>query len=226
MAALALCEYGVCGLADELVAISSNTCRYIPMVKRVIPCGVDLAAFSPTEARSRVPTLFFVGTMHGRKRGRMLLDLFRRQIRPNVPGAEFWAVCEEPVEGDGVRWFGRIPLETLADLYRRAWVFCLPSTYEGFGVPYIEAMASGTPVVASPNVGAREVTQEGRCGLIAPDRHLAETLIRALTDAPLRERLREAGLKRAQDFSWERVCAQYEALYEGGSRAPKEVAAA
>ena len=219
MAALALCEYSAAALADELVTVSANTRHYLPFVKRVIPCGVDLKAFSPGGEKSDVPSLLFVGTMHGRKRGAMLLDLFQREVRPQVPNAEFWAVCENPVEGPGVRWFGRVPPDTLHDLYRRAWTFCLPSTYEGFGVPYIEAMASGTPVIASPNVGAREVTQEGRSGLVIRDEDLGAALVRVLTDDALRERLRAAGLARAQDFGWDTVCAQYEALYAGPTAA-------
>ena len=189
------------------------------MVRRVIPNGVDMGAFSPGE-RSAAPSLLFVGTMAGRKRGAMLLEMFREKIRPQVAGAEFWAVCEERVEGEGVRWFGRVSNEKLAELYGQAWAFCLPSTYEGFGVPYIEAMASGAAVVASPNPGAREVTREGECGLLAEDGDLAETLVRVLTDAGLRERLSEAGLKRARDFSWERVCEEYEALYAGVETEP------
>jgi phosphatidylinositol alpha-mannosyltransferase len=212
MAAMALCEFGSVFLADELVAVSSNTKRYIPGIRHVIPNGVDLTAFAPGE-KSSVPSLLFVGTMHGRKRGAMLLDLFQREIKPRVGDAEFWAVCEEKVEGPGVRWFGRVSNEKLAELYSQAWTFCLPSTYEGFGVPYIEAMASGTAVVATGNPGAREVTQEGKSGLICEDRDLARSISLLLTDAAHRERLAAAGLERARDFSWTRVCAEYEALY-------------
>ena len=219
MAAMALCEYGSCLLADELVGVSQNTRRYIPAIRTVIPNGVDLSAFHPTDDKSGAPSLLFVGTMHGRKRGAMLLDIFRREIQPRVPGAEFWAVCENPIEGEGIRWFGRVPAEQLCELYRRAWVFCLPSSYEGFGVPYIEAMASGTPVVASHNVGAIEITDDGHFGLLANDEELGESLIHVLTDSNLRRDLREAGLKRAGDFAWQRVCEQYEALYA----APKSV---
>jgi len=225
MAALAVCEYNSLMLADERVAISENTRRYIPFIRHVIPCGVDLRAFSPGTKKSGVPTLLFVGTMHGRKRGAMLLDLFKRRIKPAVPNAEFWAVCETKVEGDGVRWFGRVPTAELTELYRTAWVFCLPSTYEGFGVPYIEAMASGTPVVASPNVGAVEVLESGRSGLLARDAELGQTLINTLTDAALRSRLTEAGIRRAGDFSWDTVCARYEAVYAGSSRRRTEPAA-
>jgi phosphatidylinositol alpha-mannosyltransferase len=214
MAALAACELNACFLPDELVAVSANTRRYIPLIRHVIPNGVNLDEFSPGN-KSAVPSLLFVGTMHGRKRGAMLLDLFNREIRPQLPGAEFWAVCEERIEGEGVRWFGRVSKSTLTDLFRRAWVFCLPSSYEGFGVPYIEAMASGTPVVASPNVGALEVTQNGVSGIIAPDAGLAVALLRVLRDDVLREDLRQKGLVRARDFSWGQVCARYEALYAG-----------
>jgi glycosyltransferase involved in cell wall biosynthesis len=215
MAALAACEYNSCLLADELVTVSQNTRRYIPFVKKVIPCGVNTQAFSPGPAKSARPSVLFVGTLHGRKRGAMLLDLFQREVRPAVAGAELWAVCEEKAEGAGVKWFGRIPTERLADLYRRAWVFCLPSTYEGFGVPYVEAMASGTPVVASANLGAIEVTRGGRDGLIVADGLLGPTLVGVLEDARLRQCLRDAGVARAADFSWERVCAAYEAVYAG-----------
>ena len=155
--------------------------------------------------------------MHGRKRGRLLLDIFRRQIRPALPEAQMWCVCERPedeTEGDGVRWMGRIEQSTLVDLYRRAWVFCLPSTYEGFGVPYIEAMASGVPVVASPNVGAREVTHNGRDGILAEDSELGTRLLHLLQDASTRALWRQRGLQRAQDFSWGRVCQQYEEVYQ------------
>jgi len=215
MAALAMCELNACFLSNERVAVSTNTRRYIPGIQHIIPNGVDLTTFHPTEEKSENPSLLFVGTMHGRKRGALLLDIFQQEIRPQIPNAEFWAVCENPIEGEGIHWFGRVPEEKLTELFRHAWVFCLPSSYEGFGVPYIEAMASGTPVVATPNVGAREVLAEGKYGLLATENELGATLIRALTDADLRQNLREAGLRRAQDFSWERVCTQYEALYAG-----------
>lgn len=213
MGLLALCEYGSCFLADELVAVSENTRAYLPMVKRVIPNGVDLAEFRPG-TKSEAPSLLFVGTMGNRKRGTMLLDQFRRVIRPALPRAEFWAVCEDRLEPEeGVRWFGRVDAERLADLYRRAWVFCLPSTYEGFGVPYIEAMASGTPVVATANPGAVEVTGDGRWGVIAADADLADTILELLRDPERRARLAQVGLERARDFDWNTVCAAYEALF-------------
>lgn len=220
MAALALCELSPLLLADELVTVSENTRRYIPGIRHVIPCGVDTTTFRPCPESEKAdrPTILFVGTMHNRKRGQLLLDLFRQQIQPKIPTAQLWCVCEPPPgqsSGNGVHYFGRIPHDTLTDLYRKAWVFCLPSTYEGFGVPYIEAMASGTPVVATPNVGAKEVTANGQFGLLPQDPDLAGTLIRLLTDEAERNRLRDAGLTRSRDFSWDTVCERYETLYVG-----------
>jgi phosphatidylinositol alpha-mannosyltransferase len=217
MGALAACEYNSCLLADELVAVSENTRRYIPFVRKVIPCGVDTETFLPGGEKSASPSILFVGTVHGRKRGAMLLDIFQREVRQAVPGAELWAVCEQKVEAPGVRWFGRIPTDELAELYRRAWVFCLPSTYEGFGVPYVEAMASGAAVVATPNVGAAEVTRGGRDGLLAAEDQLGSALLRVLGDVALRGRLTRAGLERSRHFAWKSVCEQYEALYRGSA---------
>ena len=217
MAALAACEYNSLLLADDTVAVSENTRRYFPGIRHVIPCGVDTATFSPGGEKSAEPSLLFVGTMHGRKRGRMLLDIFRREIRPVLPEAQMWCVCGKPDderEGEGVRWMGRIEQSQLVDLYRRAWVFCLPSTYEGFGVPYIEAMASGVPVVASPNVGAREVTRDGKDGILAEDDGLGTRLLELLQDAKARAEWRGHGLRRARDFSWDRVCQSYEEVYQ------------
>ncbi len=213
MGMLAICELATGLLADETVAVSQNTRRYNPFVRSIIPNGVDLSAFRPDGSKSDAPSLLFVGSMHARKRGAMLLRLFHEEIRPQLPNAEFWAVCDEPVEGDGVHWFGRVSSEQLAELYRHAWAFCLPSTYEGFGIPYIEAMASGTPVVATNNPGAIEVTANGRYGLLATDASLGQNLLQVLTDSALRLRMAAGGLERACHYSWERVCADYENLY-------------
>ena len=90
------------------------------------------------------PTILFVGTYEHRKRGRLLMEVFADEVRPTMPDARLWMVCSDAPPAPGVEVLGRLTDEELAERYRRAWVFCLPSTYEGFGVPYIEAMASRT----------------------------------------------------------------------------------
>jgi glycosyltransferase involved in cell wall biosynthesis len=115
---------------------------------------------------------------------------------------------------EGVEWFDGADNEQLADLYRAAWILCLPSSYEGFGRPYAEALAAGTPVVASPNPGAREVLEDGRYGVIARDAELGEALCALLEDADRRIELARHGLERARAFAWERVAERYEHIYD------------
>jgi phosphatidyl-myo-inositol alpha-mannosyltransferase len=217
LGAMALCELSSIFLAKELVAVSSNTKKYIPGIRHVIPNGVNLTSFGPGR-KSEAPSLLFVGTMHGRKRGAMLLDIFQREIRARVPDAEFWAVCEEKVSGEGVRWFGRVDNQKLAELYSQAWVFCLPSSYEGFGVPYIEAMASGAAIIATPNAGAKEVTCDGKYGVICDEVELGRKIGWLLCDAATREKFAALGLERARDFDWKNICTAYEALYADPSK--------
>lgn len=217
-ALLALCEYNSLALATDTVSVSENTRKYIPGIKHIIPCGVDLDKFTPQTNKAKDPTLLFVGTMHGRKRGRLLLKLFQEEILKNVPDAQLWCVCDQPSDIEAksnVKFFGRISEERLCELYQKAWVFCLPSTYEGFGVPYIEAMASGTPVVASPNPGACEVLKNGKYGRICTDTELATSVINLLQNGPLRSRYIKKGLTRSRDFSWDFVCDAYEKVYRG-----------
>ena len=178
-----------------------------------LDCGVDIPDEVPME-RSGSPSILFVGTWEGRKRGRFLREVFEREIRPRVLDAELWMVSDVCGQADGIQWFNAPSDTELVELYRRAWVFCLPSTYEGFGIPYIEAMAQGTPVVASPNSGARYVLDSGRAGLIADDGTLGDALVRVLSDAQLRQHLSAAGQVRAFDFAWDRVVGAHEAAYQ------------
>jgi glycosyltransferase involved in cell wall biosynthesis len=113
----------------------------------------------------------------------------------------------------GVQVLGDLSDEDLAERYRQAWIFCLPSSYEGFGIPYAEALTSGLPVIASPNVGARYVTAEGVYGLLASDADLPEAIIALLHDRSRRDELRRLGLERAAEFSLSRVAESYEELY-------------
>lgn len=164
--------------------------------------------------RGERPSILFVGTWEGRKRGRFLYEVFRREVQPRVADSQLWLVSDKaPVRHPGVHWI-RAPSDAeLRDLYRRAWVFCLPSTYEGFGLPYLEAMASGTPVVATPNAGSRFVSDHGRAAVLASDGELGQAIVRVLTSESLRHRLTATSRKRAEVFSWEKIVSAHERAY-------------
>ena len=215
MCLLGLSEVLASVVADSAVVVSPGTRRWTPWVRRVIPNGVDLRHFRPdAAARVNYPVILFVGTWGGRKRGGELAAAFAREVRPRLADAELWMVTRDapPDLPAGVRVLGRVSDERLRELYRQAWVFCLPSSYEGFGIPYIEAMASGTPVVATPKVGSRYVLEEGS-GVLEKLDQLGPCLAALLDDLPRRQALAAAGLNRARSFSLESVTTQYQTLY-------------
>jgi glycosyltransferase involved in cell wall biosynthesis len=113
-----------------------------------------------------------------------------------------------------VRFFGFVPDKTLAVLYRLARVFVFPSLYEGFGLPPLEAMASGTPVITSDVSSLPEVVGDAAL-LIDPldPSAIAEAMRRVLMDSPLHEELRQKGFKRVREFSWERSVRRVREIY-------------
>jgi glycosyltransferase involved in cell wall biosynthesis len=195
-----------------VVGVSANTQRDNPFIRRIIPHGVDTTIFQPHPiAKTPHPSIVFVGAVEGRKRGRFLLDLFARDIRPSHPDAELTFVGPEGPPQSGVTYVVGVSDADLAALYRRAWVCAAPSTYEGFGLPYLEAMACGTAVIATPNPGSREVLGESYTGL-ATDAEFAPALLKVLADDGRRRALELDGIHRAAGFSIDRMVDQYEAL--------------
>ena len=114
-----------------------------------------------------------------------------------------------------VRFLGYMPEETLAVMYRLAGVFVFPSLYEGFGLPPLEAMASGTPVVTS-NVSSLPEVAGDAAVLVDPydPDAIADGIYRVLTDERLRRALRLKGVARAGQFSWEQSVRRVHAIYD------------
>ena len=113
-----------------------------------------------------------------------------------------------------VRFLGYLSEDTLAVMYRLASVFVFPSLYEGFGLPPLEAMASGTPVVTSNVSSLPEVAGDAAILVDPYDPHaIADGIHRVLTDADLRQTLRRKGLERARQFSWEQSVRSIREIY-------------
>ena len=196
------------------VGISKATCTALPMVSTVIPCGVPLNLYTPSNGKTEYPSILFVGDLGSRKRGDLLVTLFNNDIIKKYPDCRLTVVGPEPCSGENIRYLGHISEEELIAEYRKAWLYCMPSSYEGFGVPAIEAMACGSVVVACDNRGIREIIENNRNGMITDDANLSYTIRRLLSDDTLRDRLVGGGIETVKkDYDIDSVAARYEELY-------------
>jgi glycosyltransferase involved in cell wall biosynthesis len=194
-----------------VVAVSRSTVGDNPFVAHVIPHGVDDGIFAPwPPGKTPEPSVLFVGTLAGRKRGGFLLHGFNTTIRAQLPTARLTIVGDDGPEYPGVTYLTGVSDRELATLYRSAWVYASPSTYEGFGLPYLEAMACGTPVVASRNPGSTEVLEGSRYGLMPADADFAAAVASLLQDHECRVMLATRGLERSAEFSLTRMLDAYE----------------
>jgi glycosyltransferase involved in cell wall biosynthesis len=230
--------------ADAIIAISERTAadltKYYGVSREritVITPGVD-DSFSPvtdaqalatidTRYRLEHPLTLAVGTIEPRKNYDKLIAAFAQARRqPGGPrmlaiaGRRGWLyegvfrAIEEYDVGGAVRFLEYVPDADLAALYSTADVLAMPSAYEGFGIPVIEAMACGTPVICSDGGALPEVA--GAAALVVPVGNidqLAEALVGVTSDAARRERMRVLGLNRASQFRWEHAARQHLEVY-------------
>ncbi|HLF28108.1 MAG TPA: glycosyltransferase family 1 protein [Anaerolineae bacterium] len=173
------------------------------------------------------PFILCVGTIQPRKNLGRLVEAFaqvRRQGRREqlvLAGQFGWKYAgllqqiEELGVSDAVRLTGYVPDADLPALYNLARVVAFPSLYEGFGLPVIEGMACGVPVITSNRSSMAELGS-GAALLVdsMQPEALADGLSRLLSDATLRAELREAGLARAAEFSWARAAEETAKVYE------------
>jgi glycosyltransferase involved in cell wall biosynthesis len=127
---------------------------------------------------------------------------------------DFFAALERSPVRDGVTFPGWVADDDLPAIYAAAEMFLFPSIYEGFGLPVLEAMASGAPVACSNATSIPEVAGDAALSFDPDDTEaIGDALRRGLSDAALRDDLRERGFRRATHFSWERAAKETLALY-------------
>ena len=222
-------------------AAAEDVVRYLNMDRQritVIPMGCE-ARFQPLVNAARMVQLrrryalperyvLFVGTLEPRKNIALLLEAFSRLLaeRPEddlqlvVAGGKGWgdgqliATTEALNIRRRVIFTGFVEDDDLPDLYRGAQMFVYPSLYEGFGLPVVEAMACGTPVITSNRASLPEVAGDAAL-LIDPTRpdDLAAAMSAIMSNAALHEELRWKGLARAKEFTWEAVARKTMGVY-------------
>ena len=205
--------------ASRLIAVSEFTKRELvdlldvpPTKVRVIPNAVG-EPFSADGDAAAGDYVLAVSTLEPRKNLPRLVEGYRRAGLNGLPllvaGASGWG--DVRVEGDGVRWLGEVKDEELARLYRGARAVAYVSLYEGFGLPVLEAMACGAPVVAARR-GALEEVAGGAAVLVDPlDPDAIAAGLHEAIDR--REELRPLGLARARVFDWRKVARETVAVY-------------
>jgi glycosyltransferase involved in cell wall biosynthesis len=207
--------------ADRVIVISQHTAGEVERrlgvpASRISVC-VPGAPEWPRRAHEPVPgSVLFVGTLDARKNVGALIDAYARVVaaRPDAPplvlagrktpDADVWLprIDERPLAGH-VRMAGYVPHAELLALYNDAILLVMPSHHEGFGIPALEAMTTGVPVVAADRGALPEVI--GDAGLLVDPMDaeaFAATILRALADRSLRDTLRERGWRRAAGRQW------------------------
>jgi glycosyltransferase involved in cell wall biosynthesis len=198
--------------AERLLAVSEFTKREtvdllgVPAERvTVIGNAVD-PVFSPDGPRADGDYVLAVGTLEPRKNLRRAAEAAQRAgLELRVVGAAGWGGVEAPGR------VGEVSDDELAALYRGARMLVFPSLYEGFGIPVLEAMASGTPVVTSRG-GATEEVAGGAAVLVDPLD--VDAIAAGIREADARrDELRALGLERARAYSWEAVADTVEAVW-------------
>jgi glycosyltransferase involved in cell wall biosynthesis len=220
---LAVSDRMAAGLAE--VGVEPHRIRVTTLGVSRLPHPADPGVRSPRY-------VLMVGTLEPRKGHDLLLRAFA-----DARLADLGVVFAGPTGGrdgalkaaaaelgvlDRLEILGPVDDARLAGLYRDATMLCMPSLGEGFGLPVLEAMAAGIPVIASDLPVIREVTADSAV-LVPPGdvRALQAAITRVHTDEPLARRLRDAGVRRARDFSWagtaDRTIEAYRAAVDGAS---------
>jgi glycosyltransferase involved in cell wall biosynthesis len=186
---------------DELVSLLGVPASQV----RVVPNGVD-AVFTHDGPSAPGSYVLAVGTLEPRKNlGAAVAAARIADVELRTVGAVGWGGVDVP------GWVGRSSDETLAALYRGARCLVYPSLYEGFGIPVLEAMACGTPVVTSRG-GATEEVAGGAAVLV--DASDPEAIAAGIAEAETRRaELVALGLERARGFTWHHAADLVEALW-------------
>lgn len=223
--------------ADAIITDSENSrqdiLRYYRINEkkvRAIYLGVD-ESYRPASEKSNFvksiagPYILNVGTLEPRKNLTTLVRAFRLAKEEGLPhklvitGIKGWGNTgiETEIKGIGrdVVLAGYVAQEELPSLYSHADLFVYPSLYEGFGLPPLEAMACGTPVITSNISSLPEVVGDAAITVEPTDeRKLSEMILKVLGDAELKGSLKKRGIERAKLFSWEKTAEETLKVYK------------
>ncbi len=207
-------EWISCLKQGKLIGISVNTTRSLPLVKTVIPCGVPLQMFNPDPSiRTSHPSILFIGGMQGRKRGNLMVKIFQKFILPRYPDCTLTVIGPQDCSGRNIIYKSRLKEYELVEQYRKSWIYCQMSSYEGFGIPIIEAMACATAVVAVRNAGSKEIITDGVDGFCCKDADIAKCIVALIENEKLRDCFCRNGLETIKKYDMRKIASAYNQIY-------------
>jgi glycosyltransferase involved in cell wall biosynthesis len=214
----------------EIIAAYGVSPDLVDVVPLAAAPGFSDGVASSSAERAREPYLLHVGDLHPRRNlevaVRAVLDVRRRRgeykdLQLVLAGVDRGSgpALERLAQDDGggrppLHLAGQVNDEALRELYRGAAALVYPSRYEGFGLPLLEAMACGTPVIAANAASIPEVTGDAAILLDPDDERAWVSAIEAVLTVETATRLRAAGVRRAERFSWRRTAEATLAAYE------------
>jgi glycosyltransferase involved in cell wall biosynthesis len=219
--------------ASSVVAVNEHARqtyqRWIPGLSiSVIPPGIDLEQYPWSKFPQHDMMKFMTaGTLMKRKAIDVLLHAFREVVQA-VPRAHLTIIGDGPQRsnlealvshfgiGHTVSFAGQIPQRDMAKQFQACDLLCSATQSETFGQIYLEAMATGRPVITTSNIGSREIIKDGETGFLVPvgdAKMLAAKMIQVATDPVLREKMGRAGRKRVEEvYAWPGIGRQYAEL--------------
>ncbi|NJK79330.1 MAG: glycosyltransferase family 4 protein [Chloroflexaceae bacterium] len=231
----------------DLVLTTSAYCRRkigdhygLPTERvRLVPEGIDLAGWRRVQARLTIPrdpfTVLCVARQYPRKHVQDLLHAFVL-VRQRVPRARLVIVGDGPEHARlrhlaamlhlnaAVVFTGALADDEVVLWYRRSGIFCLPSVQEGFGIVFLEAMASGLPIVSTTAAAIPEVVPHRQAGILVPPAApvaLAAALIELLEQPDVQAQYGAYGAAHVEQYTWDNVADQFLAVVAAGNTTPR-----
>jgi Glycosyltransferase len=186
---------------------------HIYRTSNIVNYGVDNRVFYP-RIKFEKPTIFYVGTWQGRKRGEFIFNLFTTEVLQACPDATLIMLCDSVPKHSNVLDLKHPSDMVLAENLAKSWIFAYPSTYEGFGIPYVEALASGTVIVTSRNPGSEFILTGNDCGIVCDDDIFGKELVSLLLNKGRRELIQKKEIDISRQYSWSIIAEHFLAIYQ------------
>lgn len=206
------------------VSISNHAGTFLPCISEVIPCMLHSAPNTAAFCKDGPPRLIFMGSCGTRKRGELALWLYAK-LSEQFPSLKLYYVGSSSNQdklyfkekyGENIQtpeFHQNISPSQLSTLFNKSHIFLSLSSYEGFGVPIIEAMSCRCMVISFITPGSSEIIDDKVTGIFTNSSSLYQDTLKALTDEEWRNEIAEKGFQKSFEYSPEKIALRYQEIY-------------